>query len=109
MFEDKTLVCKDCGQDFIFTTGEQEFYSQRVFRMNREDVRTADLQESHNSAGMVLQKGKGNNSMQFAHNAARKQKSRLNRVWISRYIAASALPTARYLYYTYFNFITIIL
>ncbi|MFC1902954.1 zinc-ribbon domain containing protein [Chloroflexota bacterium] len=25
--EDKTLVCRDCGQEFIFTTGEQEFYS----------------------------------------------------------------------------------
>jgi CxxC-x17-CxxC domain-containing protein len=24
--EDKTLVCRDCGQEFIFTTGEQEFY-----------------------------------------------------------------------------------
>ncbi|MBA7613367.1 hypothetical protein ES703_20615 [subsurface metagenome] len=23
---DKTLVCRDCGQEFIFTTGEQEFY-----------------------------------------------------------------------------------
>ena len=24
--EDKTLVCRDCGQEFTFTTGEQEFY-----------------------------------------------------------------------------------
>jgi len=23
---DKTLVCRDCGQEFTFTTGEQEFY-----------------------------------------------------------------------------------
>ncbi len=23
---DKTLVCRDCGQEFSFTTGEQEFY-----------------------------------------------------------------------------------
>ena len=27
--EDKTLVCRDCGQEFIFTTGEQEFYQSR--------------------------------------------------------------------------------
>ena len=26
---DKTLVCGDCGREFIFTTGEQEFYSSR--------------------------------------------------------------------------------
>ena len=28
-FEDKTLRCRDCGQDFIFTVGEQEFYQQK--------------------------------------------------------------------------------
>jgi CxxC-x17-CxxC domain-containing protein len=26
---DKTLVCRDCGQEFIFTVGEQEFYLSR--------------------------------------------------------------------------------
>ncbi len=31
MFEDKTLVCKDCGQEFVFTAGEQEFYASRGF------------------------------------------------------------------------------
>ena len=30
-FTDKTLVCVDCGNDFIFTAGEQEFYSQKGF------------------------------------------------------------------------------
>lgn len=30
-FEDKTLKCRDCGQDFIFTAGEQEFYSEKGF------------------------------------------------------------------------------
>ena len=24
---DKTLVCRDCGQEFVFSSGEQEFYS----------------------------------------------------------------------------------
>ena len=28
-FEDKTLVCCDCNQEFVFTAGEQEFYEQR--------------------------------------------------------------------------------
>jgi CxxC-x17-CxxC domain-containing protein len=28
-FEDKTLTCRDCGQEFIWTAGEQEFYQQR--------------------------------------------------------------------------------
>ncbi|MBT9163380.1 MAG: hypothetical protein DDT24_00287 [Chloroflexi bacterium] len=28
-FADKTLVCRDCGQQFVFTAGEQEFYESR--------------------------------------------------------------------------------
>ncbi len=28
---DKTLKCKDCGTDFIFTEGEQEFYKEKGF------------------------------------------------------------------------------
>lgn len=28
-FQDKTLVCKDCGQEFVFTTGEQAFYKEK--------------------------------------------------------------------------------
>jgi len=32
MFEDKTLVCKECGQEFVFTAGEQEFYAEKGFQ-----------------------------------------------------------------------------
>ena len=32
MFEDKVLVCKDCGAEFTFTAGEQEFYAEKGFR-----------------------------------------------------------------------------
>ncbi|EFH87334.1 zinc-ribbon domain containing protein [Ktedonobacter racemifer] len=28
-FDDKTLKCRDCGNDFLFTAGEQEFYQQK--------------------------------------------------------------------------------
>ncbi len=31
MYEDKTLVCKECGNEFVFTAGEQEFYASRGF------------------------------------------------------------------------------
>ena len=31
MFQDKTLKCKECGQEFVFTAGEQEFYAERGF------------------------------------------------------------------------------
>jgi CxxC-x17-CxxC domain-containing protein len=28
-FADKTLTCRDCGQEFAWTAGEQEFYQSR--------------------------------------------------------------------------------
>ncbi len=30
-FTDKTLNCRDCGEDFIFTVGEQEFFAEKGF------------------------------------------------------------------------------
>lgn len=30
-FEDKTLACKDCGKDFVWTAGEQKFYEEKGF------------------------------------------------------------------------------
>lgn len=31
MFEDKTLQCRDCGAEFVFSAGEQEFYAEKGF------------------------------------------------------------------------------
>ena len=31
MYEDKTLVCRECNQEFVFSAGEQEFYAERGF------------------------------------------------------------------------------
>ena len=28
---DKTLVCSDCGNEFVFTEGEQAFYAEKGF------------------------------------------------------------------------------
>jgi len=28
---DKTITCKDCGQEFVFTVREQEFYKEKGF------------------------------------------------------------------------------
>lgn len=32
MAEDKVLTCRDCGEKFTFTAGEQEFYAQKGFQ-----------------------------------------------------------------------------
>ena len=31
MYEDKKLICKECGAEFVFTAGEQEFYASKDF------------------------------------------------------------------------------
>jgi CxxC-x17-CxxC domain-containing protein len=31
-FQDKSLTCADCGQTFVFTAGEQEFYERKGFK-----------------------------------------------------------------------------
>ena len=32
MYQDITLKCKDCGNEFVFTAGEQEFYAEKGFQ-----------------------------------------------------------------------------
>src|ERR671929_1046601 len=39
MSADTTLTCRDCGQTFTFTSGEQDFYASRGFS---EPTRCAD-------------------------------------------------------------------
>ena len=31
MYTDKTLTCSDCGQQFVFTESEQQFFADRGF------------------------------------------------------------------------------
>lgn len=32
MFQDKTLTCRDCGQQFVFSASEQQFYAEKGFQ-----------------------------------------------------------------------------
>ena len=40
MYEDRTLVCKDCNNEFIFTAGEQEFYAEKGFQNEPQRCKT---------------------------------------------------------------------
>jgi DNA-directed RNA polymerase subunit RPC12/RpoP len=44
IMEDRTLVCKDCGKEFIFTVGEQEFYKEKGF--DNDPVRCPDCRRA---------------------------------------------------------------
>ena len=42
MFEDKTLKCKECGAEFVFPAGEQEFYAEKGFQ-NESQIVTLNI------------------------------------------------------------------
>ncbi|MDD4297904.1 MAG: zinc-ribbon domain-containing protein [Ruminiclostridium sp.] len=51
---DKVLVCKDCGAEFTFTEGEQEFYKEKGFENEPQrcpDCRRAKKQQRNNRGG----------------------------------------------------------
>ncbi len=60
MYSDKNLTCADCGQEFVFTASEQDFYAQRGFteprrcascRASRKAARNADGGGSYGGYG----------------------------------------------------------
>ena len=51
MYEDKTLVCKECGKEFVFTAGEQEFYAERGFQ--NEPQRCKACRDARKNAAVV--------------------------------------------------------
>ncbi|MBP3372239.1 MAG: zinc-ribbon domain containing protein [Clostridia bacterium] len=48
MYEDKTLICRDCGAEFTFTAGEQEFYAEKGFQ--NEPVRCKACRDARKNA-----------------------------------------------------------
>lgn len=42
--EDRKLTCRDCGVEFVFTVGEQEFYKEKGFE--NDPVRCPDCRRA---------------------------------------------------------------
>jgi DNA repair exonuclease SbcCD ATPase subunit len=59
-FEDKRLTCRECGKDFTFTVGEQEFYARKGIsqpsrcRQCREDNRRQNSRLACSECGSEL-------------------------------------------------------
>lgn len=47
---DKTLKCRDCGSEFIFSVGEQEFYKEKGFE--NDPVRCPDCRRARKAQKM---------------------------------------------------------
>jgi CxxC-x17-CxxC domain-containing protein len=48
-YADKTLTCRDCGTQFVFTAGEQEFYAQKGF--TNEPTRCSSCRQARKQGG----------------------------------------------------------
>jgi CxxC-x17-CxxC domain-containing protein len=51
MFEDRVLVCQDCGNEFVFTAGEQEFYHEKGFENEPKRCRDCRSNRRNRNAG----------------------------------------------------------
>jgi CxxC-x17-CxxC domain-containing protein len=51
-FTDKSLVCRDCGAEFVFTAGEQEFYAEKGFANEPSRCRDCRTAQKRNRGGM---------------------------------------------------------
>lgn len=45
MYSDKIIICKDCGEEFNFSAGEQLFFEEKGF--NRAPVRCKSCRKTH--------------------------------------------------------------
>lgn len=63
---DKTLVCKECGREFTFTAGEQEFYASRG--LTHEPSRCPECRAARKAAGGGRSPSRGGYSSDYGDN-----------------------------------------
>jgi CxxC-x17-CxxC domain-containing protein len=53
-FQDKTLKCMDCGQEFIFTAGEQLFFHDKQFKNEPKRCKSCKAKRQSSLANTVV-------------------------------------------------------
>ena len=48
MYQDKTLTCRECGAQFVFTASEQQFYADKGFQ--NEPTRCRDCRQNRKAS-----------------------------------------------------------
>ncbi len=48
-FQDKVLVCRECGKEFLFSAGEQAFYAEKGFQ--NEPTRCRNCRSAKKGSG----------------------------------------------------------
>ena len=57
---DKTLTCRDCGKEFVFTAGEQEFYAEKGFE--HEPTRCPESRTAYKAKRAAMRNSNRNGS-----------------------------------------------
>ena len=66
---DKVIKCRDCGEDFVFTAGEQNFYKDRGFQHEPTRCRRCRDDKKRQAGGMVSPTPISNTSPREFHDA----------------------------------------
>lgn len=56
MFSEKILKCRECGEDFVFSAGEQEFYAEKGLK--NEPARCPACRASYRNNGSGSKTGR---------------------------------------------------
>lgn len=92
MFVDKTLSCKDCGREFVFSVSEQEFYAEKDLPTNQVAARSAGQPERPrpDRPEAAMTGGPGRCTQRFVPLAEKKPLYRSSPAGINRYTAGIA-------------------
>jgi CxxC-x17-CxxC domain-containing protein len=66
-YADRTISCRDCGREFVFTAGEQEFFNQKGF--TNAPTRCSSCRSARKSGGGGGYDGGYNNAPREMHSA----------------------------------------
>jgi len=50
MYTDQTLICKDCGRQFVFSAGEQKFFADRALNSKPQRCKECRVARKNSSA-----------------------------------------------------------
>ena len=94
MYTDITLKCKDCGADFVFTAGEQEFYAEKGFTNQPQRCKACrDAKKNAGKSGTTVRMQTRRTArclLQFAQTAAKRQRFLSSPTTTDPYTAATA-------------------
>ena len=93
-FQDRVLKCVDCGTDFVFTAGEQQFYHEKDFKNEPKRCKACKAQaaEWRFGPGRIRDAWK---PRPFVPSADGKPRSLSGRLRAGRFSAGSASRAAR--------------